>query len=332
MNKYTNIALGLLLSAAPLAGSAAPTVHAEMDSTIMTMGSVATLTVTVAPAEGTECLGFPVIAPDGPGYVQFGPVQVVDARTDTLDDGRLQYIYKVQGFDPGLYTLPRFAAVASGSRDTAFSEIMPLKILPVEVDTLAMELKPFAGTADIPLKWHDYIPMWVLWMLLGLAVGAVVVAGVMSLTRLKKKKAEERARPIPPYEQALRDLSALRLLRLADTGREKEFYTRLTDILRRYLDGRFGINAMEMTSGQIVHAMRSNPQTRLRSEEVREVLRVADFVKFAKERPLANDNERALARAFQFVEDTKPVPPPPAPKGKAALATKKNQAKNQNRK
>ncbi len=67
---------------------------------------------------------------------------------------------------------------------------------------------------------------------------------------------------------------------------------------------------MEMTSTQIVRALRSNPETRMTADEMRAVLSIADFVKFAKVRPMPDDNAKAFAKAESFVEQTKPKPEP----------------------
>ena len=104
---------------------------------------------------------------------------------------------------------------------------------------------------------------------------------------------------------------------------KKEYYTELVDILRQYLQGRFGINAMEMTSSQIVRALRSNPETRMTADEMRGVLSVADFVKFAKVRPLPDDNVKAFNRATNFVDSTKPAPEPEAESASTDKSTDK---------
>ena len=111
---------------------------------------------------------------------------------------------------------------------------------------------------------------------------------------------------LPPHEKALMALSQLRDEKLWQGGREKEYYTHLTDILREYLSGRFGIQAMEMTSSQIVEALRSNQETRLLNKQMKEILEMADFVKFAKLKPAPDDNESAMRNAVSFVEETRP--------------------------
>ena len=99
---------------------------------------------------------------------------------------------------------------------------------------------------------------------------------------------------IPPYEKAIQATNMLKEEKLWQGGQDKQYYTRLTDILREYLDGRFSINAMEMTSTEILDALRRNNETRVVERHMKEILNVADFVKFAKMRPLADDNEASM--------------------------------------
>ncbi len=311
------LAVAVAAGAIAVASAQSPRITVELDSNIMTMGSRSPLKVTVdlPEAMAPQLVGFPFIAPDGPGYTVFGPAQIVAAdSTQTVTDGcrRIVFDYMLQAFDPGLYTLPRFGVV-NGAGDTVFSDPEPLKVLAIDVDTLSMQPFPMAPLAEAGMKWHDYIPLWLLWLLL---VPVAVVAGIFIYRKTRKEeefRKLEHIKPVPPFELAMQRLDALRTQRLAQSGHEKEFYTRLTDILRQYLQGRFGINAMEMTTSQIVRALRADSFTRQPAEHIDSVLRIADFVKFAKERPLADDNERALMRATDFVEATKPVPPPPLP-------------------
>lgn len=102
-------------------------------------------------------------------------------------------------------------------------------------------------------------------------------------------------------------MSKLREEQLCEHGLQKEYYTRLTDILREYLDRRFGINAMEMTSTQIRHALNNSRDEIMSKQLVEQVLEISDFVKFAKAQPLGDDNVKAFEAARRFVEDTKPV-------------------------
>ena len=103
------------------------------------------------------------------------------------------------------------------------------------------------------------------------------------------------------------NLQNLKQRQLWQNGQEKEYFTGLTDILRVYIDRRFHVNAVEMTSTEIIATLKQNDETRAVNEQLSMILEVADFVKFAGARPLADDNEMAFQRALQFVEATKPV-------------------------
>ncbi len=321
MNRTIAAIATAALAALPAVTTAAqtqPVVNAAIDSVVVTMGSTATMTVEVTvPADAADRLQLvdaPVITDNEMGFGEYGGVQVVAIGADTTETGgrsKITNTYTLQAFNPGLQSLPAVGAVMAGSHDTVRAANLTLKVLPVDVDTLTMALMPMAGTAQPQMKWHDYIPLSLFWIL---AAALLIAAGVFLWMRFRRKRVEAfevTKRPVPPYELAIDRLSRLRASGIASAGNEKRFYTELTEILRQYLHGRFGINAMEMTSPQILRALRRNPETRDSASLVQEVLVMADFVKFAKERPLADDNERAFSRASAFVESTKPLPPPP---------------------
>lgn len=316
--RSTILAIGLLATPALLQARDI-TISASTDSAIILMGSQFNLTVQLtvpeAAAASVATVNAPAITNLDENFGAFGPVYVTAVQSDTTraQDGDLNIvnIYTLQGFDPGLYTLPR-VGLTTGGGDTLWSQLQTLKVLPMNVDTVSMAARPLAGVASPNCRWYDYIPLWLFWALAGLALAAAIVFAALKFKRKKVMEAVKAETPVPPYELAVSRLERLRKSGAMAPGHEKGFYTELTDILRKYLEGRFGINAMEMTSSQIMRTLRANPATRIPSDRMDEVLRIADFVKFAKERPLADDNERALQRSMDFVEDTKPQPEPPA--------------------
>ena len=131
-----------------------------------------------------------------------------------------------------------------------------------------------------------------------------------------------------PYETAMSALASLKEKKLWEQGMEKEYFTELTEILRVYLNRRFGINAMEMTSRQIMASLASNKDIKEKRSYVRQILDMADFVKFAKVRPLPADNIASYDNAVKFVEETKPVEPTEEEKAAALEEQKKGKKKN----
>ena len=114
---------------------------------------------------------------------------------------------------------------------------------------------------------------------------------------------------LPPYEQAIKELDEIKQLKLWQQGKEKEYFTSITDTLRRYLVDRFGVNAMEKTSAEILDRVKSVDEIVPAYDKLEQVLKLADYVKFAKFRPLPDENDLSLMNAYFFVNQTKPVVP-----------------------
>lgn len=217
----------------------------------------------------------------------------------------------VQSFDSGMYTLPPVYFIDGG--ETIASNRPVLKVLPVAVDSL-VTVHDFTDVVDVKRHFFDYFPDWVtdygLWILLALVVIGASVFVYFKWIKQGKLPLVVAKKPVPPYQLAMQQLQTLHEEHLCEKGQEREFYTRLTDILRSYLDARFGINAMEMTSTQIRRCLRDNEHTKMSEKYMSRILEIADFVKFAKIRPLPEDNAGAYKSALQFVEETKPVVEP----------------------
>lgn len=288
-------------------------VKVELDSAILLMGRTTPLHVEILQPQGTQ--GMLMI----PADTLMTNVEIANAGTDdTLKNGltdqleQIKRMITLQSFDSGLYRLPPIAYVTE-SGDTMYSNTVTLKVLPADIDTLTT-IHSMADVADGGWKWFDWLPDFIIdhwgWIIVCILI---IVGGIWVWLVMKKKVSiplVPKSKPVSPYDAAIAGLEKLKDEHLCENGREKEYYTRLTDILRRYLDGRFGINAMEMTSSQILRALEKQPDTRDHKGMLQRVLEMADFVKFAKMRPMPDDNVAAWNRALQFVEETKPQPEP----------------------
>lgn len=216
--------------------------------------------------------------------------------------------YTLQPFEPGNYELPPVMYVVDG--DTLKSNQEKLVVDSIKVDPNG-KIKDYKPLAKAPMKLFDFIPSfiadyWWAWLagLLLIAFGIFAYfrwykRGINPLKPVKKR--------LPPYEEAMLALSNLKDRNLWQNGQEKQYYTELTDILRIYIERRFGINAVEMTSTEIMESIKQNKDAHLAKEQLNEVLVIADFVKFANMHTLADDNEISFQRAKNFVEQTKPV-------------------------
>lgn len=234
----------------------------------------------------------------------------VQRDTTDLGSGRIQidYVVPVQAFDSGLYQLPQLDYVYG--KDTVFANSVALKVVPVAVNADA-EISGYAdvmGPADSSI--FDFLPDFVVdyWVLI-LIILLVIAATVWLVIRYRRKGAILPRKPEPsPFVVAMRRLTQLKERKLWEQGLEREYFTELTDILRSYLDRRFGINAMEMTTRQIIDKLSADQRIKDKKEYMRQVLDMADFVKFAAMRPLPTDNVKSYENAVRFVEETKPTP------------------------
>ena len=316
IRKYimTMVALAIL---AVIPAKGAVQVKARLDSVNLLMGNVTMLYLEAVQDKGKPG-GFTIFrnADAAQGYVGVCG-DSIELRTsfsiDTVELGsnRIQLNYKVpvQAFDSGTYRLPEFVYVSES--DSARSNALTLNVIPVKVTAD----DPIAGFARVAEPENpsifDKVPNWLAdWWWLILIVALVAAGGWWAYKRYKKEGTVLRKKPEPtPYETALRQLKELKNKNLWEMGREKEYFTDLTDILRVYLDRRFGINAMEMTSREIMDHL-YNSDVKDKRDYVRQILSVADFVKFAKVRPLPADNIAAYENALKFVEETKPEEKP----------------------
>ncbi len=290
------------------------TVTQRLDSAYLLMGKTTLLRIE-ASMTGRPTGHFFVDVSKFPENVEptAGPVSITSLGHNRYS---IRQDVKLQSFDSGMYTIPPAAYISAG-RDTAYSKPLALKVIPVNVDSLK-DIHPDPNVIGVDLKWTDRLPDWLvdywLWILLGLVAAGLIVAGWL-MYGPKKILPVPGAKPapkIPAYVVALQALEALHAERLCEKGLEKEYYTRLTEILRVYMQERFGIFAMEMTSTEIINALEALPAAEAVSPaEMRKVLNMADFVKFAKVRPLPEDNAKVYDAAVRFVEDTKVVEPVP---------------------
>lgn len=309
----------IIVSCAALAqGAPRPTIKAAADSTTLTMGDrvKVTLSVNKSGSEG-ELVDMPEVEADYYG------LELVDCKIDTADagNGRQQLTYDMtfQAFYPTeLLTLPPFRFAQDG--DTVSSDILTFKVLPVELspelgnieEPESLTIHPDEGPVTVPARWYDFIPDWIVWVII--AIAAIALAIVLYVLYRKNGPAIFKPhKPIPPYELAVQRLAALKNRKLMDQGQVKQYYTELIDIFRIYLEGRFGINAMEMPSKKILKKIRENKEIHLSAAQMEQVLQLADIVKFAAANATPEEGQRTFNTISSFVESTKPVPEPEDP-------------------
>ncbi len=288
-------------------------VEAVMDSSVLWVGEQTMIHLSLTQPQDDQVI-FPEVVE---GSQLIGGVEVVrlsQPDTTQLKNNRLniQQDILVTSFDSGFYYIPPFKYIVEG--DTVKTQSLSLKVVPVQVaeDAQASDMYDIKDVVEPPFHLFDFVPKGVVWALLIIVVVLVVVYFFLKYYKPQAIGLQPTPEPqIPPYDKAIQELQSLRDMKLWQQGQDKLYYTRLVDILREYIDGRFDITAMEMTSSEIMSALARRKEAKEVNKYLNEVLSMADFVKFAKMRPLPDDNEQMMRRAYDFVELTKPQPEEP---------------------
>jgi len=231
-----------------------------------------------------------------------GKIDTVDNQNNTVT-----YKQKIQltRFDSGFYVIPPITYYFKGPDfDSVQTEALLLTVNTVPVDT-TKAIRDIKPVIDLPLTFREILPY-----LLGFLGLAALGYGIYRYLKSRKQApvvVVPKAPVIPPYVTALESLKQLAEEKLWQQGLTKQYHTRVTDIVRIYIENSFGILAMEQTSEEIMQSL----QHRAIREEARNklgpLLRLADLVKFAKVQPLGSENEASLTDARDFVMLTKPV-------------------------
>ena len=314
-----------MLSVIPVAAQKA-SAHATIQPTEIMIGEQALINVKVISPKD-KIISFPVydseIVPGVEVIAMLPPDTLIENNVMTLN-----FKYVVTSFDSTLYHVP-FIPVFDGT-DTVYSNSFGLKVTSPELSdsTLSYLEKINSGVTDsidfeqlqlhdikpvqkAPFVWTDYL--WILWLVLGIAFILALIGLVIYLILKKKRKGYVFKPPVvqPAHVRAINELDKLKAEKIWQQGREKEFYSKLTDILRHYIYEREGVNAMEMTSGEILNEVRKLQEVDSVYDNLKQILSTSDLVKFAKYKPYPDENDLSLVNAYFFVNQTREPDPIP---------------------
>ena len=289
------VLLFIILIACTLLGFAQSGVEVNIDPIEMMIGEQAQVTVTVQAPEGAK-VEMPTFQPRQ--QIVAGVEVIATQRTD---DRTL--LLTLTSFDGNLYYLPPFKVKVNGK--TVESKSLALKVVEVEVDTT--KLDKFFGPKDVqdnPFQWSDWkLSFWlsililVLWavayyLYLRLRDNKPIIARIKIVKRLL------------PHQKAMKEIEQIKADKMVASEDQKEYYTKLTDTLRKYIEERYGFSAMEMTSSEIIARLTSSGDQQS-LDELRRLFMTADLVKFAKYSTMINENDANLVNAIDFINQTK---------------------------
>lgn len=282
-------------------------VEATVSPIEILVGQQAQVTVTATMKEGSTAV-FPVFQPS---QILTPGIEVLGSKEEGVKGKENGYVersvtYTLTSFDDTLYYLPPFVVDVDGKKYE--SKSLALKVITIEVDTLHPE--QFFGPKGVqtnPFLWSE----WSFSFWLSIVLLLLMAVGYYLYLRLRDNKPIIKSisfvKHILPHQRAMQEIESLRVEhRLTDDNQEsmKQYYTRLTETLRKYIEERYGFSAMEMTSSEIIeHLLNSADAKSL--DELRHLFQTADLVKFAKYSTLINENDANLMSAIEFINETK---------------------------
>lgn len=232
-------------------------------------------------------------------------VSIADGDTAKADNNqvRVERTYTITSFDENLYAIPALTVKVDGKPYKGGTAA--LKVITMDVDTLhPNQFFPPKDVQANPFLWSEWSP----WFWLSLLVLLLALLAYYLIVRLRENKPIitriRIVKHIPPHQRALNAIDKIKAEHLQTSEDQKTYYTRLTDTLRQYIRERFGFNALEMTSSEIIERLQTMGDRRM-LDELTELFNTADLVKFAKYSTLVNENDLNLVNAVNFIDSTK---------------------------
>lgn len=281
------------LTASVLSGLAQ--VQAKIEPIEMMIGEQAQVTLTVQAGEGAK-IEWPQLQPR---QLVVPGVEVINAQqTDPST-----FVITMTSFDGNLYHLQPFKVKVNG-KEVKTNELA-LKVVEVEVDTT--KLDKFFGPKDVqdnPFQWSD----WSLSFWLSVLMLLLLALAYYLYLRLRDNKPIiahiKIVKRLLPHQKAMKEIEQIKADKMVSSENQKEYYTKLTDTLRKYIEERYGFSAMEMTSAEIIERLTATDDQK-QLDELRQLFLTADLVKFAKYSTMINENDANLVNAIDFINQTK---------------------------
>ena len=234
----------------------------------------------------------PVSFPEGQ---TFAPLEMVKTRAaDTLRDSgkyRLVKEYYLTQFDEGKYTIPS-QKIRINNKDY-FTDSLLVEVHTVAIDTLKQPLYDIKPIQEVKKPFTSY--GWILTIIAAVLLLLIVAFVYFVFIRKKKFPFLQTQKKLPPFDRAIQDLKELQNSKYLIQSQHKEYYTRLTDIVKAYLEEEVHILAKESTTDELltkINLLQEKGKLNLNQETItnlKRVLQTADLVKFAKNKP-SDDN------------------------------------------
>lgn len=282
-------------------------VTATLDSTQMLIGDQMNIRLDVSIQNGTK-----LISADFSALEKAEGLEIVNSKNqwDTITSPQLIFLNKditITIFDNGTFLIPPIPFTYSQNGQEKVAKTNEL-VLQVEAPTVAvndsLSIAPIKPIIEEPMTFEDVAPLLLIFLIIGIVGGLIYYL---------YKRAQNKTKPVvvepvvirPAHEIAFEKLQLLKGKGLWEKGEVKAYQSELTFIVREYLENRYAINALESTTHEILTDLKPINLSEDWKNKLREMLQLADLVKFAKASPPEEAHARLMGYAESFVESTK---------------------------
>jgi len=287
-------------------------VNASIDTNFLLIGEQTKIELTVQYRIDGEAvtIKFPELTDTISEFIEIiysSPIDTV--YPDNKDLSLVEQTMKITitSFDSGYYEIPFFEFYINGQAFQTGS--LHIEVMPMEVDT-AKSIFDIKEPIEEPYTVIDWLKENWIWIAIILAL---IIGGIVLIRYLKNRPETiiEKVIPeIPLHVITLQKLQKLRDDKLWQTGKIKMYHSKISEIIREYIEKRYQIIALENTTAEIIQSLRFHSIPPDLLDKLNQTLVLADLVKFAKEQPLPNENDGSLLNAVDFVKNTKQISEP----------------------
>lgn len=306
-NKFFGLYLLIFISTITVAYSNLVTSSISNDTNNVMIGEFVKLDLNVTAGKNVK-INFPIIS-DTIGKIEILEISPVDT---TYRDGKLNYKKRlvVTSYEAGKFDIPEFVITYNIDNDTNFrvslTNSLSLSFSTFDIDTANTDIKDIKPPIQVPFTLEDLLPYLI--AAISIALIYLFIVYMFGKTKVKIQETIPKYDPrIPADLEAIEQLNRLEKENLWQNGYYKIYHSRLTDILRVYIHRRYHLNALEMTSNELINELNNLESNIVAINSINEILTVADLAKFAKFEPSIVQNQDSMKNAYGFINLTKVV-------------------------
>jgi len=273
------------------------------------IGEQTTIELSLRSTADGQMVQFPKLMDTISAQIEILEVSEIDTAYDEKDISIriLSQTITITSWDSGFHPIPPFIFFLGDERLETKPDLLEVTTVSIEAES---DIKDIKKIMEVPFSLWDWILVHKYWFMTGLALIVLTIIAIILIKKFKRSKPDEEV--VVPKEEAdvvaIKQLKALEAAELWQKGNINKYYTELSHILREYLENRFMLSALEKTTDEIEMLLKYHKEVEAKHrEQFTELMQLCDMAKFAKQEPLASENEYALEFAYKFVDNTKMV-------------------------